>query len=62
MPKQVEVKVEITRNTCKHIINNHNTYRAIAIDGQVWILCRACYGDLVMQILDDLKDVKIKAN
>ncbi len=36
------------------------TYRAIPIGKNVLILCRACYGEMLTYVLEDLKTIKIQ--
>lgn len=53
---------EIERDIpCSHVkVRNFPIYRAIVLDERVLLLCRACYGEVMTQILDNLKEIKVK--
>lgn len=39
---------------------NDRVYKTISIGKKTLVLCRACYGELLVQVLDDLKTIKIQ--
>ena len=40
--------------------SNNRVYITISIGRKTLVLCRACYGELLVQVLDDLKTIKLE--
>ena len=50
-------KIEII--DCSHLDDDSVWYEAIYYDGKVHKLCKCCYGEIMLTILDNLKNIKV---
>ena len=56
MAVKLERHQEQEPDKCSHLVSQEFVYRMIFIDGRLYLLCKSCFGEIVLTVRDWLFD------